>query len=285
MNPIERRTRPIPADGLPAAVREGRRRRRRAVGVVGAPSAALAVVVAIVLQGSGPATSSLKVTNNPGATSTATPEASASPEEGSCCAQGQPAEATSTPGPEVSGGTASPSPVAIPTPMCIDCNWGGGPQRRQPVTDNHASSADATCTGVDTNPDGYGFCGHPSGPSGPIKPGDSATLSYEFCRAVDAHAGALEFAWPRGQEHEGYISREPGRTSPRLWTWSADKLFSGSAHSDSLMPQQCFTWLTSFGGYLADGEQLAPGDYYFGMYTTETDGPKAFAEVKFTVEP
>jgi hypothetical protein len=172
--------------------------------------------------------------------------------------------------------------------VCIDyCDPSGGPEPEARAvevrTDSHSVGYTATCTGVDANPnDDYAFCGHVSGPSGPLKPSDPAQLSYEFCRALDSHPGPLTFDWATRQEHDGYIATGASGSGERVWTWSADKVFPGSAHQASMTQQQCFTWTVDFPGEV-DGQPLPRGTYYMGLFTTERGGPKASTEVKITV--
>jgi hypothetical protein len=262
-----RRTRPVRADGLDRALREGRRRRRRALGAVSAPSAALAVVLAIVLQGSGPGADSLKTLDEPSATSTASPvpESSVEPE---ASASAEPSPDSGSEGQPAGQQEGEPAPTA--EPMCIDyCD----PEQYYPVahrvvTDSHEVVRDThgSCqmahswgNGEEQSPP---FCVYLTASATTVSSGTPVQVQADWCvqEPLTSATTPTTLRWGSGQEHDLTVSTSDADFPTPLWSWSTDVIFLGTAHEEPLDALSCVRWTTMWDGTIK-GDPAPPGDY------------------------
>lgn len=288
MKPI-RRTRPIPADGLERALRDGRYRRRKAAAVAGAPALSLVVALVLVLQGGSAGKDSIGTLNDPEGTSTATaeptPSATPSPGDG--------AESSGEP-------TASAEPSAEPVneaecEYIEDCSGDGeaeptptaGYVARIERTDSHETVpyTRTSCTTFQPSPDAYLLCARTYAMSSDltISPGQTVTVGFEVCRGIDAKTTDLVVRWASGQEHEGYVTTTP-TPGTMVWQESDVTAWRGGAHSDTLRQQTCFVWTFSWNGLTSEGRPVPAGTYVVTGAMSVTGGePNDFDGVQVTV--
>lgn len=277
MNPI-RRSRPIPADGLERALRDGRHRRRRAAAFAGAPALSLVVAVVLVMQGGSGGKDSIGTLNDPEVTSTETSEPTA----------------TETPGPGESaepstGEEADPDSSAEPASEaeCDDdgCSneddsgsYGTAPPHGDPMprTDTHSITP---YTGRMCSPrldqQGYMTCAVTKATSldNTIRPGETFTAAFEMCRGIDGKTDDLVWHWSGGQEKNAYVWWWPEENEETVWSEDQITTWVGAAHSDVMRQQTCFAWSVSWNGLLADGSPAKPGTYYLDATVTQDSGP------------
>jgi hypothetical protein len=270
----EKRTRPIPDQGLERAQHDGQRRRRVALGAGGGTAAAVvAVVLALGSLGSGGA-QSLKVVDDPTPTVTTVPAlpdaitaASPAPTGSASARAGAQPSATCGTGGCAGSWRDEPAP-GDPSPAA---------DSRPAYTESPTSSVSTTCTGVAANPDTYAFCGNPSGPPATLRSGEQAEVSYRFCKAADAHV-SLELGYATGQEQELVVSRG----GVEVWRFSDTVRYAQGAHTRTLTTGNCLLWGLSWPGATPAGDPVPPGhytlSYSFTPRTLDGGDPGSFAE-------
>lgn len=290
MNPI-RRTRPIPADGLERALRDGRHRRRKAAAVAGAPALSLVVALVLVLQGGPGDKDSIGTLNDPEGTSTATAEPTATETP----SLGESAEPST-------GEEAEPDSSAEPASEAEcdstdDCSGDGDEDSYtystpaphgdpMPRTDSHQTLpyTQTSCATAQYPPSEYKLCTRAYAVSSDltISPGETVTVGYEVCRGIDAKTTDLELQWDSGQEHEAYVRTSSSSGTP-VWRESDVTAWMGGPHSDTLRQQTCFVWTFSWQGYGSDGLPVDAGTYLLSGVLTTIGGPPRPSGVQVTV--
>lgn len=296
--PAPRRTpRPVPADGLAAAVRGGRARRRRAAlaGGSGALALSVAVLVLPALGGDGRGGDSLRLASAP-PTSTTAPEPSVgptgagpTPTAGSTPVPPGAGPGTTSPGPQATsaagpGPTGSGAPGTAGTPAPPD---GSDPGSREPyVEEPQTESAPAQCVQAGEEPTqagpayvGGGPSGCAKGVSGPseVRSGGTATFTLHVCLSRGARDVALDY--DGGQEHE-LVVRQGDASGPEVFRRSLTVHYPQGAHRRVLADGTCLVWTSPWSTETTAGDDVTPGDYHVTLSTTvgRYDGERVRAD-------
>lgn len=282
MNRPDKRTRPLPADGLDRALREGRRRRHRAVGTAGGGvTAVLVLVVGLSLLGGSAGSQSLDTADDPTPTASASASASATPEP-----SGEPTSRPSgDPGP-------GPESSASEDPDCVnnDCE-----EQDEGSTEGYQCIYDDACDGVraddrplytETPQEGVDniTCYNAGGPqpvvdgaicqdvTGPdtVRRGEDLVVTVKVCAASNA-AGPVTLTFPGGGEQDLAVLPDGGADEPEaLWTFAESVRFTGGAHERTLLPRQCLVYSRTWPTAYQDGTPVPAGMYQLATFSLAT---------------
>jgi hypothetical protein len=263
-----RPVRPAPSGGLEKAVRDGRHRRNRFVGVAAGTVVTVTVVAAALLTGPGgtleilqPAKDSAPAVR--GGFTSPTPSASQPPATQITTASSphHPASPPSATPPAVVP-TVSPPPLvsgllparSTPTPV---------PRRRHGYVEAPDDvAAPATCQQKPSGSAGPVFYGGATacsnGSSGPsqVKRGGTVTGTADICVA---HGGkAVQLGYDGGQEHQVLVTNSSGEPAYRF---SATVTFTQGAHSRTVDDGRCLQWTGTWDTRTTTGTLVPPGRY------------------------
>lgn len=250
----DKRTRPLPPNGLELAVRVGRRRRQTALGVGGGFSALVVALALLAGTWTGEPRASLTY-DEPGPRSTPAPSVA----PGINGANGTTATTDVSPSASSASpaGKGNPSPGSTSPPSPHSPSETGPGSRAAPAfTESPAMTASTSCSGVSAQTDGYAYCGSSSGPKEPLGVGQGASVSLRICKAQDTHV-SLALGFASGQEQELLLTGPKGE----LWRFSHTVRFAQVEHSRELRTGTCLTWDLRWSGLDAAGEEVGPGRY------------------------
>ncbi len=257
INP-EKRTRPLPADGLARALRAGQRRRRIALGA-GSGASAVVVATVFVLSGLGPpaAMNSLEIADDPTPSPTSTaPEPSESP---------------------APMGTPRPAPTPTESVDCVnnDCeeDFTEEPWEPRPSEDAAGSRTRAVQPYVE-NPRQDGTCGSGGIPGtgvcwrvehvSSVRSSETANFRLWLC----AHDSNEVLAFTSGQEHELVIAR--AKDDSEVYRFSKTVTFPQGPHQRTVDSGTCLLWDTPWDTGTTAGPLVPSGRYTATLSLTGT---------------